>query len=74
MPKPTGKWILFQYVDKAPVPLSKPFKSKELAEKAMFTEWLLAEKIARRTACLENSPQWAYSFFPCQRRVYGGRG
>ena len=34
MPKPTGKWILFQYVNRAPVPLSKPFKSKELAEKA----------------------------------------
>jgi hypothetical protein len=35
MPKPTGKWILFQYVNnRAPVPLSKPFKSKQLAEKA----------------------------------------
>jgi hypothetical protein len=33
MPKPIAKWILFQYVDRAPVPLSKPFKSKQLAEK-----------------------------------------
>jgi hypothetical protein len=34
MPKTTGKWLLFTYVHGVFTPLSKPFKSKKLAEKA----------------------------------------
>jgi hypothetical protein len=34
MPKPIDKWFLFQYVDGKLEPLSRPFKSKELADKA----------------------------------------
>jgi hypothetical protein len=34
MPKPIQKWLLFQYVGGAVTPLSRPFESKELAEKA----------------------------------------
>jgi hypothetical protein len=34
MPKTTTKWLLFTYVHGVFTPLSKPFKSKQLAEKA----------------------------------------
>jgi hypothetical protein len=34
MPKTTEKWLLFQYVNGEFTPLSKPLKSKQLAEKA----------------------------------------
>jgi hypothetical protein len=34
MSKTTAKWLLFRYVDGECVPLSKPFKTKQLAEKA----------------------------------------
>jgi hypothetical protein len=34
MSKSIEKWFLFQYVDGSLTPLSKPFKSKQLAEKA----------------------------------------
>jgi hypothetical protein len=34
MPKTTEQWFLFQYVDGTLTPLSRSFKSKELAEKA----------------------------------------
>ena len=34
MPKQTRKWVLFQYADRVPVPISKPFKTRKLAEKA----------------------------------------
>jgi hypothetical protein len=34
MPKATEKWLLFQYIHGLYTPLSKPFKSKQLAEKA----------------------------------------
>jgi hypothetical protein len=34
MPKTARKWFLFQYFDGVLMPLSRPFKSKELAEKA----------------------------------------
>jgi hypothetical protein len=34
MTKATEKWLLFQYVHGVYTPLSKPFKSKQLAEKA----------------------------------------
>jgi hypothetical protein len=33
MPKKTERWILFKYIGLELTPLSKPFKSKELAEK-----------------------------------------
>jgi len=33
MGKTTEQWILFKYVGLEPIPLSKPFKSKEQAEK-----------------------------------------
>jgi hypothetical protein len=33
MPKTSEKWYLFQYIGREGTPLSKPFKSKELAEK-----------------------------------------
>jgi hypothetical protein len=33
MPKTVEKWFLFQYIDLELTPLSKPFKSRELAEK-----------------------------------------
>lgn len=32
--KSDKKWMLFKYVEGLPAPLSKPFKSKQLAEKA----------------------------------------
>jgi len=34
MPKTTAHWILYQYIGGQPTPLSKPFKTKEQAEKA----------------------------------------
>jgi hypothetical protein len=34
MPKTTEKWLLFKYVAGEFTPLSKPLKSKQLAEKA----------------------------------------
>jgi hypothetical protein len=34
MPKPIERWLLFKYVDGEFTPLSKPLKTKELAEKA----------------------------------------
>jgi hypothetical protein len=34
MPKPTQRWLLFKYVGLKLTPLSKPFKTKRLAEKA----------------------------------------
>jgi len=34
MPKTSEQWLLFKYVDGEFTPLSKPFKSKEQAEKA----------------------------------------
>ena len=34
MPKTTEKWLLFTYVNGEFTPLSKPFKTKQLAEKA----------------------------------------
>jgi len=37
MPKTTSQWLLFTYVHGVFTPLSKPFKSKELAEKARLT-------------------------------------
>jgi hypothetical protein len=33
MPKISEKWFLFEYVGRELTPLSKPFKSKERAEK-----------------------------------------
>jgi hypothetical protein len=33
MPKTAEQWILFEYVEGQFTPLSKPFKSKKLAEK-----------------------------------------
>jgi hypothetical protein len=33
MPKKIEKWILFEYIGLELTPVSKPFKSKELAEK-----------------------------------------
>jgi hypothetical protein len=33
MPKTVEQWILFEYVEGQLTPLSKPFKSKKLAEK-----------------------------------------
>jgi hypothetical protein len=33
MPKTVEKWLLFKYVDGEFTPLSKPFKTKQLAEK-----------------------------------------
>jgi hypothetical protein len=33
MPKTLDQWILFEYVEGQLTPLSKPFKSKKLAEK-----------------------------------------
>jgi len=34
MPKITKQWLLFKYIHGEFTPLSKPFKSKQLAEKA----------------------------------------
>lgn len=34
MPKITERWLLFKYIDGELVPLSKPLKTKEQAEKA----------------------------------------
>lgn len=34
MPKTTEKWLLFKYVGREFTPLSKPFKTREQAEKA----------------------------------------
>jgi hypothetical protein len=34
MPKTTEQWLLFRYVDGELTPLSKPFKTKQQAEKA----------------------------------------
>jgi len=34
MRKPVERWLLFQYVDGELTPLSKPFRSKNQAEKA----------------------------------------
>jgi len=34
MPRTIEQWLLFQYVDGEFTPLSKPFKTKKLAEKA----------------------------------------
>jgi len=34
MPKIVEQWLLFRYVDREFTPLSKPFKTKEQAEKA----------------------------------------
>ena len=34
MPKITEQWLLFKYVEGQFTPLSKPFKTKEQAEKA----------------------------------------
>ncbi|HUN64374.1 MAG TPA: hypothetical protein VMU53_20405 [Candidatus Sulfotelmatobacter sp.] len=34
MPKPAVQWLLFKYIDGEVAFLSKPFKSKQLAEKA----------------------------------------
>jgi len=34
MPKIVEQWLLFKYIDGEFTPLSKPFKSKERAEKA----------------------------------------
>ena len=34
MPKTIERWLLFEYVDGEFTPLSKPFKTKQLAEKA----------------------------------------
>jgi hypothetical protein len=34
MAKTIAKWLLFRYVEGQLTPLSKPFKSKQLAEKA----------------------------------------
>jgi hypothetical protein len=34
MPKATEHWLLFKYIGGEFTPLSKPFKAKELAEKA----------------------------------------
>ena len=34
MPKTIEQWLLFTYVDGELTPLSKPFKTKQLAEKA----------------------------------------
>jgi hypothetical protein len=34
MPKTTEHWLLFKYVGREFTPLSKPFKTKEQAEKA----------------------------------------
>ena len=34
MPKTTEKWLLFKYVGLEFTPLSKPFKTREQAEKA----------------------------------------
>jgi hypothetical protein len=33
MPKTVEQWILFEYIEGQLTPLSKPFKSKKLAEK-----------------------------------------
>ncbi len=33
MPKTTERWLLFQFVGNEMTPLSKPFKTKQLAEK-----------------------------------------
>ena len=33
MPRITERWLLFKYIDGELTPLSKPFKTKELAEK-----------------------------------------
>ncbi len=34
MPKPVAQWLLFKYIDGEITFLSKPFKTKQLAEKA----------------------------------------
>jgi hypothetical protein len=34
MPKAADQWLLFKYVDGEFTPLSKPFKTRQLAEKA----------------------------------------
>jgi len=34
MPKPIERWLLFKYINGEFTPLSKPFKTKEQAEKA----------------------------------------
>jgi hypothetical protein len=34
MPKTIEQWLLFTYIDGEFTPLSKPFKTKQLAEKA----------------------------------------
>ena len=34
MPKPVVQWLLFKYIDGEITFLSKPFKTKQLAEKA----------------------------------------
>ena len=34
MPKILEQWLLFKYIDREFTPLSKPFKTKEQAEKA----------------------------------------
>jgi hypothetical protein len=34
MPKSTEQWLLFRYIEGQFTPLSKPFKTKEHAEKA----------------------------------------
>jgi hypothetical protein len=34
MPKPTDRWVLYQYVAGKFIPLSKPFKTREQAERA----------------------------------------
>jgi hypothetical protein len=37
MSKTSDQWVLFQYKDGEPIPLSKPFKSKAEAEKKRDT-------------------------------------
>jgi len=41
------RWVLFEYVEREPKVLSKPFKTKKEAEKARLK---LPEKTARRIA------------------------
>jgi hypothetical protein len=36
MPKTIKRWLLYEYVDAESTPLSKLFKTKQLAEKSRF--------------------------------------
>jgi hypothetical protein len=47
MPKITEQWLLFKYVEGEFTPLSKPFKTKNQAEKARLK---LPEKAQREVA------------------------